>query len=287
MLRKLFKYDFKGMGRLIVPFTLLAIAVALVGCAAMFGTKNISGAGLGSMTEFALSAILTIIVITSVVAVIAYSVLCFVAIFVRFYKNFFSDEGYLTFTLPVTTRQLLLSKLFASVLWLIAAVIITVVLAVLMISAGTAPEGTFLNVNIFKDIAEILSAATDGNGAGLTIMTAVCAVVQWTCMICMIFLAITIGSTVARKGKVIASVGFYFAINSAVEMIFVIIITVLGIIAENIEISDSLAQAWLDNFTPEGFMYGLLGGIAVLYAAVAVIQLVITNSILKKRLNLS
>ena len=245
MLRKLFKYDFKGMGRLIVPFTLLAIAVALVGCAAMFGTKNISGAGLGSMTEFALSAILTIIVITSVVAVIAYSVLCFVAIFARFYKNFFSDEGYLTFTLPVTTRQLLLSKLFASVLWWIAAVIITVVLAVLMISAGTAPEGAFLNVNIFKDIAEILSAATNGNGAGLTIMTAVCAVVQWTCMICMIFLAITIGSTVARKGKVIASVGFYFAINSAVEIVFVILATVCGVVLENLDAAGSLA--WLDN----------------------------------------
>ncbi|MGN1083274.1 MAG: hypothetical protein ACI4SJ_07005 [Candidatus Avispirillum sp.] len=285
MLRKLFKYDFKGMGRLIVPISLLAIAVALVGCAAMFGTKNISGAGLGSMTEFALSAILSIIVFTSVVAVIAYSVLCFVVIFARFYKNFFSDEGYLTFTLPVTTRQLLLSKLFASVLWLIAAVIITFLLAVLMISAGTAPEGAFMNVNIFKDIFNVLSASTGDAGVGIMIMTAVCAVVQWTCMICMIFLAITIGSTVARKGKVIASVGFYFAINSAVEMLFVIIIVVIGIIAENFDSAISLA--WLDNITPEGFMYGLLGGIAVLYAAVAVIQLVITNSILKKRLNLS
>ena len=285
MLRKLFKYDFKGMGRLIVPISLLAIAVALAGSAALFGMKNISGAGIGSVTEFALTAILSIIFITSVFAIVAYSVLCFVVIFARFYKNFFSDEGYLTFTLPVTTRQLMLSKLFASVLWWIAAVIITAVLAVLMISVGSAPAGAFLNVNILTDMWKMFSPLTGEAGVGMLIMTAVCAVVQWTCMICMVFLAITIGSTVARKGKVIASVGFYFAINSAVEIVFVILATVCGVVLENLDAAGSLA--WLDNWTPEGFMYGLLGTIAILYGVTAVIQLVITNSILKKRLNLS
>ena len=72
MLRKLFKYDFKGMGRLIVPISLLAIAVALAGSAALFGMKNISGAGIGSVTEFVLTAILSIIFITSVFAIVAY-----------------------------------------------------------------------------------------------------------------------------------------------------------------------------------------------------------------------
>ena len=41
----------------------------------------------------------------------------FIVITVRFYKNLFSDEGYLTRTLPVTSGQHLLSKTIAGSIW--------------------------------------------------------------------------------------------------------------------------------------------------------------------------
>lgn len=41
----------------------------------------------------------------------------FVIIIRRFYKNVFGREGYLTLTLPVSSHQLILSKLLASLIW--------------------------------------------------------------------------------------------------------------------------------------------------------------------------
>lgn len=42
---------------------------------------------------------------------------------VRFYKNFFTDEGYLMFTLPVKTSDLLLSKLLVAILWRLISIV--------------------------------------------------------------------------------------------------------------------------------------------------------------------
>ena len=50
-----------------------------------------------------------LLVIACVMAIIASAVVTELLVFVRFYKNFFTDEGYLTFTLPVSRKDLLLS----------------------------------------------------------------------------------------------------------------------------------------------------------------------------------
>lgn len=42
---------------------------------------------------------------------------------VRFYRNFFTDEGYLMFTLPVKVSDLLLSKLLVAILWRLISVV--------------------------------------------------------------------------------------------------------------------------------------------------------------------
>ena len=42
----------------------------------------------------------------------------------RFYKNLLGDEGYLMFTLPVKTYELILSKLVISLLWFVLSFVI-------------------------------------------------------------------------------------------------------------------------------------------------------------------
>ena len=53
-------------------------------------------------------------------AVFGGSILAFVLMIYRFYKNLMTDEGYLMFTLPVTTGQLIWSKMIVSAVWLLA-----------------------------------------------------------------------------------------------------------------------------------------------------------------------
>ncbi len=51
---------------------------------------------------------------------VAMGVLTVVSIIQRFYKNLLGDEGFLMFTLPVSSTTLLGSKMLAAMLWTIA-----------------------------------------------------------------------------------------------------------------------------------------------------------------------
>jgi hypothetical protein len=62
---------------------------------------------------------------------IALGVITLMTIIGRFKDNLLSDEGYLMFTLPVSTEKLVLSKVLNSVFWLIASGIASILAAVL------------------------------------------------------------------------------------------------------------------------------------------------------------
>ena len=56
-------------------------------------------------------------VLTYIICLAALSLCVTLCTVIRFYKNFFTDEGYLMFTLPVKTSDLILSKTLVAVIW--------------------------------------------------------------------------------------------------------------------------------------------------------------------------
>lgn len=126
MLKKLFRQEWKSFSfaPLIAMIILAVITLILAG---------------SFMTPFweqdniflELFASLTIIAYFFSLAALSFCVTLCTA--VRFYKNLFTDEGYLMFTLPVKTSELLLSKTLVSVLWKFISFIFTV-LSILMIA---------------------------------------------------------------------------------------------------------------------------------------------------------
>lgn len=126
MLKKLFRQEWKSFSfaPLIAMIILAVITLILAG---------------SFMTPFweqdniflELFASLTIIAYFFSLAALSFCVTLCTA--VRFYKNLFTDEGYLMFTLPVKTSDLLLSKTLVSVLWKFISFIFTV-LSILMIA---------------------------------------------------------------------------------------------------------------------------------------------------------
>lgn len=109
MLGKLIKYDMKALNRfLILIHGFLLFAALLV---RFFLTGRVLVETPKDGTLLGLSFLLFFLIIMSV------SFGTFIVIAVRFYKNLFSDEGYLTRTLPVTSGQHLLSKTIAGSIW--------------------------------------------------------------------------------------------------------------------------------------------------------------------------
>lgn len=116
MLGKLIKYDIKSLNRfLIIIHGVLLLSAVLI---RIFFTEKITAESLlesetGSTVPFML--VMTIILYSLLVTCISFATGLIIT--VRFYKNLFSDEGYLSQTLPVTRGQHLLSKTISGGIW--------------------------------------------------------------------------------------------------------------------------------------------------------------------------
>ena len=132
MLGKLFRYEMKATGRIILPFYLgLAVLALVCRLSGVFSESKPSGQLGGVVSELQLLGLMvywTLLVATFVVV--------FVVMLTRFYKNLYGGGGYLMHALPVTTAQKIWSKALASAVWGIASLAV-VLLTALILFLGT------------------------------------------------------------------------------------------------------------------------------------------------------
>ena len=111
MLGKLIKNEFKAGIHSIAFIYLAAIAAAAV-------------------MAVSLSFDITMMVAVSMVAIfviaIAIVVITFLFLIINFNKTLYKDQGYLTFTLPITSGQLLFAKALCSFIWLVISYVVAI-----------------------------------------------------------------------------------------------------------------------------------------------------------------
>lgn len=110
MVRKLLKKDLKSILRLAIPLDIILLIIAIL---AKTGNTVVNSLILNRTGSY--SDELPFLG-GYYIAVIATFVITVVLIVRRFYRNFFSSEGYLTFTLPATTTQHIISKLISALI---------------------------------------------------------------------------------------------------------------------------------------------------------------------------
>lgn len=85
-----------------------------------------------------------------VAVMIAISFVIVYYFFYRYYKNYFTDEGYLMHTLPVESGDLIKSKLIVACCWqYLAGIVFTICLAVIIFAI-------IVNVSSFQEIGEVM-----------------------------------------------------------------------------------------------------------------------------------
>jgi len=217
MFLKLFKHDFRGLGRWMWP-VMIGIGGAAVlgflntlflGSSARMDTSS-AGASVLLMSAFGGTALVAMALAAAVTVVV-------VLIFVKFYKSMVTDEAYLTFTLPVTAGQLIGSKFLAAAVWtVIGGAVIAAASCVtgsgLLISAGPEVREDFFW--LFGDLADTLleNLGTVFLFLLFALIRAIRGYFQITC-------AILFGASVVRKYKALAAVGMVLAVNFAVNLI--------------------------------------------------------------------
>ncbi|NLA87468.1 MAG: hypothetical protein GX847_09390 [Clostridiales bacterium] len=117
MLGKLIKYEFRETGRICLPLfgaLFLAACISRLFSSLRFETPMVIG------------------IIVSVILIIATFVIVLLLTLIRFYRNLLTHEGYLMFTLPVTTDSLIWGKLIVAFVWNIVSLVIVFAAIVIM-----------------------------------------------------------------------------------------------------------------------------------------------------------
>lgn len=222
MLKKLLKYDFKAVFKYWWIAAISSVVLALA------GGWSISIFDSSKDLPTILYVVATIVAIIAVMGVVAFSFITVIFVYTRFYKNFFTDEGYLTFTLPVKRSELLNSKIITSVI----ASILTgfVILFDLFIALAVGiPDVIFDEWMWYEFWNEFILEVINGAGLGyfliyiLEVLVGLLILSVFTTLF--VFCCITVGSIITKKAKIITSIGIYYAANS----VFTFIVQMFGI----------------------------------------------------------
>ncbi len=157
-------------------------------------------------------------IMAAVAVFVAFVILTVVLVFIRYYKNFFSDEGYLTFTLPVKRKQLLDSKILA------AAIAAAATFACLFASIFNMALIGFMDDSEFWEFEYIEEVATVNIYDFIYLVESfllICAIVLF--VILLMFVCITFASVIARKARVIASIGIFYGATSIISFFYQVV----------------------------------------------------------------
>ncbi|WP_080797607.1 ABC-2 transporter permease [Arabiibacter massiliensis] len=260
MLGKLFKHDMAALSRVLVPLHLAALGVAVL--AAVCG---LAGNGLGEAARQATGVGGEMLSLFAGFAYVAFGfslfLLCtltlatFFVVAHRFYRNLFTDEGYLTFTLPVTANQIVLSKTLSGALWLLIDFLVVGVCITAVMFGMDAFSSMLSQSYSFGGGPQLPSAGEWANFANTCLQA-----IAWMLAA---YAALCVGSAAARH-KVAAAVGAFLLIGMAVG-----IASALLNAAAFMAISTFAPGLWSAHFDPYGPVSRAIGQLTMLALAAA------------------
>jgi len=223
MLGKVLKYDLKSMGRSLFPLYIGLVVLALVLKIMDFITESFS----------AFKFIYNIMFIFFIILVIGGLFYTFFVSIIRYYKNLYSDEGYLTNTLPVSIHSLLSSKVISSCLYIILSVIVSFISIIIVFGFNDV-------LDVLRNILEFFSLCFDmsiGSIAGIAIILLL---LSYICYILMVYAGISLGN-MHSKNKIAFSVIYTVVIYYLAQILGVIMLGIMFLI--NPDIMSQLDQA--------------------------------------------
>lgn len=206
MFAKLLKYEWRSNTATFGILSLCALGVSLFGGILLrlcmeYGEESALWAGAGLITG----------VVFSVLALVGYCVAVEIILLVRFYKNKFTDEGYLTFTLPVSSHQIFLSSALNMLIWSLISLAVLVVSIVLLLVPSQLYQPVGGAVLLWAQLQDaFLGIEPFGEEMLLSILQWVISLVY---SIVLMLTCLTIGSVIAKKHKILAAFGIYYGIS--------------------------------------------------------------------------
>lgn len=214
MLSRLLKYDFRAMLKYWWIAALTSVALSVVGGACIVILDNEYN------RHFSFQAIAGLGIFLVILGLAAFMIMSQILIYVRFYRHFYTDEGYLTFTLPVRRCDLLTSKV-------VTAVTVTVMTAAVVLIDGVIIAAISLGDRLFeaqlwervwsiaRDLWDTLGGYLIVYGIQFLLLMLVATVMS----VLLLFCCITLAGIVVKKHKVLAAIGICYGVSGAISFV--------------------------------------------------------------------
>ena len=272
MLGKILKYDLRAAYKLWLLFTAIMFGICFVGAFAL--------RSLVTMEEFSFFSLFAIGgVLLSVFAMSCYVMASQLLVLYRFYQNFFTDEAYLTFTLPIKRSTQLNSKLLCGIIFTTVNIVAVVLASMLFISITpvSSTDNTLIIVDLFKSFFNFFKSVFQHFDAWLYVYSVLAMLIYLAMTVFSTFLiyaCITLGCTMVRKYKLLMAILVYYLVNMAISTLSYVASIILGLTTvSGISVLAEYSHAQLTAI--------------ILFALIAVLSFFIVLSVLTYKFTLS
>lgn len=268
MVKTLFKYEFKAYLRTLLPMQLILLVVAAFTRTVQFLEND----------HFSYDIIFGSSVTALIVSMVFLAVVTVIFGITRFYKNLFSYEGYLSFTLPVTPAQHIFTKLTTLVTFTLMTVV-SIIAAIVIATSGD------MLVELVKAISYALSKFSDMTHGHSTffIIEFIFTLILSSAVTYMLYYAcISIGQ-LARKNRVLVAFAAYFGYYLISESLQAVLVIAIMLFSET-PLAEQLVL-WIGDY-PEATVHTGFAIFAALDVLFGFVFYKISHSIIKNKLNL-
>ncbi len=268
MVKKLLKYEFISYLRTLVPMYIILLAIGAVNRFIQLFEND----------HFSYGIVFNSSLIALIISIIVCVVMTVVVGIVRFHKNLYTSEGYLTFTLPVTSGQHIFTKLVMLLTFTLIGI------AVIFTSASVAMLGDVL-IEVYKAIGYLLKqyfAHFGVHGAFYIIEVALFILVSVIYQYLLYYSCITIGQT-AKKNRVFMAFVTYF-VYYLITQVFGTIFLIVGMIFGEMGILGRISNVISEH--PYVSTHVIFATLIAFFTVLCVVLYFVNRFIMNRKLNL-
>lgn len=267
MLGKLLKYELKATSRVFIPLYIAILVVSIVnGLSLNLEIFNIQGLA----TIILMCLFISLFVITIVVTI------------QRFNKNLLKDEGYLMFTLPVSSKHLVLSKYLTSLIWTFLSFVVAFLSFTIIFMI---PTYKYFDFSYFINEFNLLfSNMLNLNILGQFIKIILLMIISYTIFIFNVYLALSVGQLpIFNRFRNVSSFIGFLVINLFISYAQNIVSLFVNDASVNIEAIDNInyAISSVTSIVSKGLNIAIVINIIII-----LVLFFATTYILDKKLNL-
>ena len=230
MFKKCLKYDLQALRKIWLIAAAVMLPISLLGGLGSFlyinGMVNVTAfESAGEMTALQVLTILSMIMGMFAMMIVIYAIAIFsggttIMLAIRYYTHFFTDQGYLTFTLPVKRSTQFWSKTVSGMLYLLGTAIVNAFSALCIFAGFAIPLLANPEVSAELGFSDLFGVVTAGNI--LSVLYTIVAIILLSLVIVAVqfvslmaeYLLITLAATLFRNHKLLSVILAYFGFGA-------------------------------------------------------------------------